>query len=159
MSIYSHADRKSYFSNFRYYFKIKFIYINNFRSKTGIVTCDADFNFKDMDETLFNSFGIGLDLNMFISIPVTDKYYLYPSIMGHTDFMSYQVTLPGKQSLFALYQDSKYDFFGVRVRDNVCFQKIIDYFSSIVKISKTVDLKSYSTVPNKAYIFSNLYVV
>ena len=96
---------------------------------------------------------------MFISIPVTDKYYLYPSIMGHSDFMSYQVTLPGKHSLFALYQDSKYDFFGVRVRDNVCFQKIIDYFSSIVKMSKTVDLKSYSTAPNKAYIFSNLYVV
>ena len=114
------------------------MFINNFRSKTSIVTCDADFNFKDMDETLFNSFGIGLDLNMFISIPVTDKYYLYPSIMGHSDFMSYQVTLPGKQSLFALYQDSKYDFFGVRVRDNVCFQKIIEFVLKLLESKEII---------------------
>ena len=96
---------------------------------------------------------------MYIKIPVTDKYYLYPHILGHTDYMSYYVTLPGKQSLFALYQDTKYDFFGVRVRDGVCFQKLIEYFTSIVKLSKSIDLMSYSMVPYKAYIFTKLYVV
>jgi len=112
-----------------------------------------------LNETLFNSFGIGLDINRNIKISPTEKYFLFPRILDSTDYMSYHVTLHGNKSLFALYQNENFDFFGVRVRDGACFQKLIDYFTSIVKMSKNVDLLSYSMVPFKAYIFSNLYVV
>ena len=135
------------------------IYLNKFRSKSNLLSCEAEFNFTGLNETLFNSFGVGLDMPVSVSIPVTEKYFLYPRILDYSDYMSYYVTLHGNQSLFALYQNENFDFFGVRVRDGACFQKLIDYFTSIVKMSKNVDLLSYSMVPFKAYIFSNLYVV
>jgi hypothetical protein len=124
-----------------------------------VVSCAAEFNFTGLNETLFNSFGIGMDNQLPVSIGVNEKYFLYPRILDYTDYMSYYVTLHGKQSLFALYQDPEFNYFGVRVRDSVCFQKLIDYFTSIVKGSRVVNLLTYSTEPFKSYIFSNLYVV
>lgn len=129
------------------------------RFPTSIVQCEADFKFNELNEDFFNSFGIGLVPDMDINILSNQSYYLYPRILDYIDYMSSLIDVHGRQLQFSLYQNPQLDYTGVRIHDEECFSKIIEFFVSLRDKIKTVKLLDYSSIPINANIFTNLYVV
>lgn len=138
-------------------------------NKNDFLECSAHFMFDGLDEHKFESFAIGLNMNMthkteenplvsWLNTTSVDLFDLYPRVHFGGLYMDSFVNVHGKSVRLSLFHAHDISALGVHIIESKCFDSLVKFFSEF-KWFDSAELCTFAEEKINVTKFASFYVI
>lgn len=108
----------------------------NCKGPVGIFECEATANFTGLGAHKFELYGIGARVEREPEVERNEiesefeRYFLYPRKLDNSGWFNHTMKVDDREVTVAIYNSFKFNFFGFRVKEERCFERLVDIFNS-----------------------------
>jgi hypothetical protein len=108
----------------------------NCKGPIGIFECEAVANFTGLGAHKFELYGIGAreqretEVERDQNESEVERFFLYPRKLDNSGWFNHTMKVDDREVTVGLYHSFEFNFFGFRVKEEKCFERLFDIFNS-----------------------------